>query len=171
MTTNDEQYVPSEEDVRTDYALGGARDTIGDIDHRAIPELEAEFDRFLARVRRDAEAELDSWMARAYEAEKRAWQAETRLAGWMEHWNATARTGAVDEVAAILEANARAERAEARIKAWERQYAQDIADANRETDEAEARIRAVWDVLADYAPEEDVSSPVPADPIRRALKG
>ena len=64
-----------------------------------------------------AEAELDSWMARAYEAEKRAWQAETRLAGWMEHWNATARTGAVDEVAAILEANARAERAEARVKA------------------------------------------------------
>ena len=57
MTTNDEQYVPDEEDVRTDYALGGARDTIGDIDHRAIPELEAEFDRFLARVRRDAKVE------------------------------------------------------------------------------------------------------------------
>lgn len=66
-----------------------------------------------------AEAELDSWMARAYEAEKRAWKAETRLAGWMEHWNATARTGAVDEVAAILEANARADQAEARIKAVE----------------------------------------------------
>ncbi|WP_270409528.1 hypothetical protein [Brachybacterium paraconglomeratum] len=32
-----------------------------------------------ARVRRDAEAELDSWMARAYEAEKRAWQAEARI--------------------------------------------------------------------------------------------
>ena len=55
-----------------------------------------------ARVRRDAAA-----------------KAETRLAGWMEHWNATARTGAVDEVAAILEANARAERAEARIKVVE----------------------------------------------------
>ena len=26
-----------------------------------------------------AEAELDSWMARAYEAEKRAWQAEARI--------------------------------------------------------------------------------------------
>ena len=63
------------------------------------------------------ERELDSWMARAYEAEKRAWQAETRLAGWMEHWNATARTGAVDEVAAILDANTRADQAEARIKA------------------------------------------------------
>lgn len=47
----------------------------------------------------------------------RARTAEARLAGWMEHWNATARTGAVDEVAAILEANARADRAEARIKA------------------------------------------------------
>ena len=65
------------------------------------------------------ERELDSWMARAYEAEKRAWQAEKRLAGWMEHWNATARTGAVDEVAAILEANSRADQAEARIKAVE----------------------------------------------------
>ena len=64
-----------------------------------------------------AEAELESWMARAYEAEKRAWKAEKRLAGWMEHWNATARTGAVDEVAAVLEANARADRAEARVKA------------------------------------------------------
>ena len=63
------------------------------------------------------ERELDSWMARAYEAEKRAWKAEKRLAGWMEHWNATARTGAVDEVAAVLEANARADQAEARIKA------------------------------------------------------
>ena len=66
-----------------------------------------------------AEAELDAWMARAYEAEKRAWKAEKRLAGWMEHWNATARTGAVDEVAAILEANTRADQADARIKAVE----------------------------------------------------
>ena len=63
------------------------------------------------------ERELDYWMTRAYEAEKRAWKAEKRLAGWMEHWNATARTGAVDEVAAVLEANARADQAEARIRA------------------------------------------------------
>ena len=63
------------------------------------------------------ERELDSWMTRAYEAEKRAWQAEKRLAGWMEHWNATARTGAVDEVAAVLDANTRADQAEARIEA------------------------------------------------------
>ena len=65
------------------------------------------------------ERELDYWMTRAYEAEKRAWKAEKRLAGWMEHWNATARTGAVDEVAAVLEANDRADKAEARIKAVE----------------------------------------------------
>ena len=57
MTTNDELYVPDAEDVRTDYAIGGARDTIGDIDLSDIPELEAEFDRFLARVKRDAWAE------------------------------------------------------------------------------------------------------------------
>ena len=75
----------------------------------AVPQLLDQIDQ--------QEAELDSWMTRAYEAEKRVWQAETRLSGWMEHWNATARTGAVDEVAAILEANARADQAEARIKA------------------------------------------------------
>ena len=63
------------------------------------------------------ERELDYWMARAYEAEGKLWKAEKRLSAWMEHWNATARTGAVDEVAAVLEANARADQAEARIKA------------------------------------------------------
>ena len=63
------------------------------------------------------ERELDYWMARAYEAEGKLWRAEKRLAEWMEHWNATARTGAVDEVAAILEANTRADQVEARIKA------------------------------------------------------
>ena len=63
------------------------------------------------------ERELDYWMTRAYEAEGKLWKAEKRLAGWMEHWNATARTGAVDEVAAILDANTRADQAEARIKA------------------------------------------------------
>ena len=35
----------------------------------------------------------------------------------------------------------------------------------------DARIKSVRDVLADYAPDEDVSSPVPATPIRRALDG
>ena len=63
------------------------------------------------------ERELDYWMARAYEAEGKLWKAEKRLSAWMEHWSATARTGAVDEVAAVLEANARADQAEARIKA------------------------------------------------------
>ena len=65
------------------------------------------------------ERELDYWQARAYDAEGKLWEAEKRLAAWMEHWNATARTGAVDEVAAILEANARADQAEARIRAVE----------------------------------------------------
>ena len=57
MTTNDGRYVPDEEDVRTAYALEAARDTIGDTDYRAIPEARAEFDRFLARVRREAARE------------------------------------------------------------------------------------------------------------------
>ena len=60
----------------------------------------------------------------------------------MEHWNATARTGAVDEVAAVLEANARADR-------------------------AEARIRAVRDVLAHHP----YGGPEQEDAIRRALDG
>ena len=91
-------------------------------EHR-IARLEAQTDirgRAVVMYReraREAEAELDSWMARAYEAEGKLWKAEQRLAGWMEHWNATARTGAVDEVVAVLEANARADRAEARVKA------------------------------------------------------
>ncbi|MFI8778243.1 hypothetical protein ACIGH6_14320 [Brachybacterium paraconglomeratum] len=84
------------------------------------------------------EAELDSWMARAYEAEKRACQAEKRLAGWMEHWNATARTGAVDEVAAILEANTRADQAEARIKAV-RDVLDQARDEFEQPDEADIR--------------------------------
>ena len=90
-----------------------------------------------------AEAELESWMTRAYEAEKRAWKAEKRLAGWVEHWNATARTGAVDEVAAVLEANARADRAEARVAEEKHLRMKATAAATK----VEARIKAVRDVL------------------------
>ena len=96
-------------------------------------------------------------MTRAYEAEKRAWQAEKRLAAWMEHWNATARTGAVDEVAAILEANTRADQAEARVRHLEttaRVLVKEALDAETLRDEhrrgkveAEARIKAAEDVL------------------------
>ena len=103
------------------------------------------------------ERELDSWMTRAYEAEKRAWKAEKRLAAWMEHWNATARTGAVDEVAAVLDANARADQAEARImhlEATAQVLVKEALDAENARDEnrrgkveAEARIKAVQDVL------------------------
>ena len=100
-----------------------------------------------------AEAELDSWMARAYEAEKRAWKAEKRLAAWMEHWNATARIGAVDEIAASLEANARADQAEARVKAVE-----DVLDAE------EARPRPIG---GGY----DKRAMVRIADIRRALDG
>ena len=66
-----DEYVPSEDEMRRAYWLTRM------LDHHAA--VDAAFDRFLARVRRDAEAELDSWMARAYEAEKRAWQAEARI--------------------------------------------------------------------------------------------
>lgn len=41
-----------------------------------------------------AEAELDYWMARAYEAEKRAWQAEARIRTVREwHWGDKGRGG------------------------------------------------------------------------------
>ena len=91
------------------------------------------------------ERELDYWMTRAYEAEGKLWKAEKRLAGWMEHWNTTARTGAVDEVAAILEANARADQAEARIRRLENRAASETARANawREKHRVMARKRDV----------------------------
>ena len=103
------------------------------------------------------ERELDYWMARAYEAEGKLWKAEKRLAGWMEHWNATARTGAVDEVAAILEANARTDQAEARIRHLEataQVLVKEALDAENARDEsrrgkaeAEARIKAVQHLI------------------------
>ena len=60
MTTNDEQYVPSDEDMRSVWVVH-ERDC-GWEPHPGDPS--AEFDRFLARVRRDAwnegwTAELD----------------------------------------------------------------------------------------------------------------
>ena len=69
--TTDEQYVPSEDEMRHAYWLTRM------LDHHAA--VDAAFDRFLARVRRDAEGELDSWMARAYEAEGKLWKAEARV--------------------------------------------------------------------------------------------
>ena len=99
------------------------------------------------------ERELDSWMARAYEAEKRAWKAEQRLAGWMEHWNATARTGAVDEVAAVLDANTRADQAEldrdnARRRLRETEALLD--QAGHERDEARAERDHFHEVAATF---------------------
>ena len=100
--------------------------------------------------------ELDYWMTRAHEAEGKLWKAEKRLSAWMEHWSATARTGAVDEVAAVLEANARADQAEARIERLEDTSrvlvkealaAEDARDEHRRGKAAaEARIKAVRDV-------------------------
>ena len=55
-------------------------------------------------TRDQLEAELDSWMTRAYEAEKRAWQAEKRIA---------------EEKRLRMKATAAATEAEARIKAVE----------------------------------------------------
>ena len=69
MTTNDDQYVPSEGDVRARYVLAGlpdraTPDQIARARDREVPE----FDRFLARVRRDAAREaLDGLAAEARE--------------------------------------------------------------------------------------------------------
>ena len=71
MTTDDD-WVPTEEEVRH---------------YTRTWFTESDMDRFLARVRRDAEDELDSWMARAYEAEGNLWKAEARI----RHLEATAR--------------------------------------------------------------------------------
>ena len=131
------------------------------------------------------ERELDSWMTRAYEAEGKLWKAEKRLAEWMEHWNTTARTGAVDEIAAILDANARADQAKARIRHLEataQVLVKEALDAENARDEsrrgkaeAEARIKAVRDVLDNLeqqSPDQigwDVAGLLPV--LRRALDG
>ena len=56
MTTNDDQYVPGEDEMRHAYWLTRM------LDHHAA--VDAAFDRFLARVRRDAAREaLDGLLA------------------------------------------------------------------------------------------------------------
>ena len=128
------------------------------------------------------ERELDYWQARAYDAEGKLWKAEKRLAAWMEHWNATARTGAVDEIAAVLDANARADQAEARImhlEATAQVLVKEALDAENARDEsrrgkakAEARVKAVEDVLDNPIHLADWDDPlVPATHVRRALEG
>ena len=102
-----------------------------------------------------AEAELDSWMARAYEAEGKLWKAEARI----RHLEATAQV----LVKEVLDAeNARAVRrrgraeAEARIKA-----VQDVLDVDE-------HVTKQMGTLGQWRPD------VPAiahDTIRRALDG
>lgn len=70
-----DEYVPSEDDVRETWVAHESKCAWGP--YHGDPT--ADFDRFLARVRRDAEAELDSWMARAYETEGKLWKAEARI--------------------------------------------------------------------------------------------
>ena len=93
-----------------------------------------------------AEAELDSWMARAYEAEGKLWKAEARI----RHLEATAQV----LVKEVLDAeNARDER-------------------RRGKAEAEARIKAVQDVLDNPIHLVGWDDPlVPATLVRRALDG
>lgn len=58
MTANDEQYVPSEDDVRARYVLAGLPDhATSDQMARASNREAPEFDRFLARVWQAAKAE------------------------------------------------------------------------------------------------------------------
>ena len=57
MTTNDDQYVPSEDEMRHAYWLTRM------LDHHAA--VDAAFDRFLARVRREAKAEAWNECVRA----------------------------------------------------------------------------------------------------------
>ena len=74
---------PTREQLRADVELG--KDLTGtyyaDEDADYYPAMERIFEaapKLLDQLDQ-LEAELDSWMARAYEAEKRAWQAEKRI--------------------------------------------------------------------------------------------
>ena len=83
---------PTREQLRADVELG--KDLTGtyyaDEDADYYPAMERIFEaapKLLDQLDQ-AEAELDSWMARAYEAEKRAWQAEARIkAAQAEAWD------------------------------------------------------------------------------------
>ena len=109
---NDEQYAPSEDEMRHAYWLTRM------LDHHAA--VNAAFDRFLARVRRDAARDAvedaDYWQARAYEAEGKLWKADARI----RHLEATAQVlvkEALDAENARDESRRGKAEAEARIKA------------------------------------------------------
>ena len=66
--TTDDQYVPSEANVRAAYVLAGLPDNASsDSIQRAERRAGPEFDRFLARVRRDAAREALDGLAEQYE--------------------------------------------------------------------------------------------------------
>ena len=113
-----------------------------------------------------AEAELDSWMTRAYEAEGKLWKAEARI----RHLEDTARV-LVKE--ALTAEDARDERrrgkaaAEARIAEEKHLRMKATAAATR----AEERIKAVEDALSKHESILGDTLGVPVEHIRRALDG
>ncbi len=137
MTTNDEQY----REALGYYTRG--RDEGYPLNPDLITgeggdEYRADFDRFLARVRRDAEDELDSWMTRAYEAEGKLWKAEARI----RHLEDTARV-IVKEVLAAEDARDEHRRGEAAAEARIAEEKHLRMKATAAATEAEARIKAV----------------------------
>ena len=109
-----QQYTPGDGPVRYQYVVNRMREGA------TRTHAEQEYTRWLAahdaRVRRDAEAELDSWMTRAYEAEGKLWKAEARI----RHLEATAQVlvkEALDAENARDESRRGKVEAEARIKA------------------------------------------------------
>ena len=106
-----------------------------------------------------AEAELDSWMARAYEAEKRAWQAEKRI----RHLEDTARVLVKEAL------NAEAERDSARGYISELETA--VKSRNDVIKHRDARIKAVRDVLDTAILRDGTEEQELARRIRRALEG
>ena len=95
--TNDEQYVPSEDEMRRAYWLTRM------LDHHAA--VDAAFDRFLARVRRDAAREaLDGLAAAEHRATRAEAQSDARRIN-AEYWKTLAgehraRFQAVEDVLA-----------------------------------------------------------------------
>ena len=124
MTTNDDQYVPSEDEMRHAYWLTRM------LDHHAA--VDAAFDRFLARVRRDALATAEHRAIRA-EAQsdirgravvmyrERAREAEAERDEW--------RQTALDERAAALDALEQIKARDARIKAVLAVFGLEVGDA------------------------------------------
>ena len=139
-------------------------------------------DALLDRLRRNAQAPMDRFDRLhgmggfpEYGEDERPFPDEVLklldLLAAAEHRATRAEAQSAVRGRAVVIYRERAREAEARIEAWEKQYAHDLAQADLIADQAEARIKAVRDVLDQHESILGDSLGVPVERIRRALEG